>query len=189
MQHFNHALALLMEGAWAAGWAAYEVRRKAGVLAPHERTFTMPEWRGEPPSCNRGGQSALCQGAVLSPFDVHLPLMSLPHVLGTQVDSIPAAVPYLAANPAMVAGWESRFGHTRDPNIRIVWAGALGRPVWVMLPYALDWRWLRDREDSPWYPTMRLFRQSVPKVWTDVLARLRPELSERARQKHNGAFF
>jgi hypothetical protein len=56
-------------------------------------------------------------------------------------------------------------------------AGALGRPVWMMLPFALDWRWLRDREDSPWYPTMRLFRQSTPRVWTDVLSRIRSELS------------
>jgi hypothetical protein len=56
-------------------------------------------------------------------------------------------------------------------------AGALGRPVWLMLPFALDWRWLRHREDSPWYPTMRLFRQSTPRVWTDVLSRIRSELS------------
>jgi len=56
-------------------------------------------------------------------------------------------------------------------------AGALGRPAWLMLPFALDWRWLRDREDSPWYPTMRLFRQSTPRVWTDVLGRIRSELS------------
>jgi hypothetical protein len=47
----------------------------------------------------------------------------------------------------------------------------------MMLPFALDWRWLRDREDSPWYPTMRLFRQSTPRVWTDVLGRIRSELS------------
>jgi len=38
-------------------------------------------------------------------------------------------------------------------------AGALGVPVWVLLPFAPDWRWLLEREDSPWYPTMRLFRQ------------------------------
>src|SRR4029077_10990196 len=39
-------------------------------------------------------------------------------------------------------------------------AGALGLPVWIVLPFAPDWRWLLDREDSPWYPTVRLFRQS-----------------------------
>ena len=44
-------------------------------------------------------------------------------------------------------------------------AGALGVPVWVALPFAPDWRWLLDREDSPWYPTMRLFRQKRRGEW------------------------
>ncbi|MDR3733932.1 MAG: tetratricopeptide repeat protein [Acidobacteriaceae bacterium] len=48
-------------------------------------------------------------------------------------------------------------------------AGALGRPCWVLLPYAPDWRWMRDRSDTPWYPTLRLFRQPVPGDW-DALA-------------------
>ena len=52
-------------------------------------------------------------------------------------------------------------------------AGALGRPVWVVLPFAPDWRWMLEREDSPWYPTMRLFRQANRGDWDDVLTRLR----------------
>jgi ADP-heptose:LPS heptosyltransferase len=48
-------------------------------------------------------------------------------------------------------------------------AGAMGRPVWIMLPFAPDWRWLLDRSDSPWYPTVRLFRQKVPKQWQQVM--------------------
>lgn len=56
-------------------------------------------------------------------------------------------------------------------------AGALGHPVWMLTPYALDWRWLRDREDSPWYPTMRLFRQRKPREWDDPLMRLTAALS------------
>jgi hypothetical protein len=64
-------------------------------------------------------------------------------------------------------------------------AGALGLPVWTMLPHALDWRWLRDREDTPWYPTMRPFRQTTPRVWTDVLDRIGSELSELKRQQRN----
>jgi ADP-heptose:LPS heptosyltransferase len=47
-------------------------------------------------------------------------------------------------------------------------AGAMGRPVWILLPYVPDWRWLLDRNDSPWYPTARLFRQSHPGDWGDV---------------------
>lgn len=49
-------------------------------------------------------------------------------------------------------------------------AAALGRPVWLLLPYAPDWRWLLGRTDSPWYPSMRLFRQHAPQEWTGVVA-------------------
>ncbi len=49
-------------------------------------------------------------------------------------------------------------------------AGAMGRPAWVMLPRAPDWRWLRDRTDTPWYPTMRLFRQAGHRDWSGVMA-------------------
>jgi hypothetical protein len=64
-------------------------------------------------------------------------------------------------------------------------AGALGIDVWTLLPLAPDWRWMLEREDSPWYPTMRLFRQSSPGDWEPVLARVRDELQkviERGRQ-------
>lgn len=55
-------------------------------------------------------------------------------------------------------------------------AGALGRPVWVLQPFAPDYRWLLEREDSPWYPTMRLFRQPAPGEWVPVIERLAKEL-------------
>jgi tetratricopeptide (TPR) repeat protein len=51
-------------------------------------------------------------------------------------------------------------------------AGALGKPVWVLLPFAADWRWLLDRDDTPWYPTMRLFRQPSPGDWEHVIDRV-----------------
>ena len=57
-------------------------------------------------------------------------------------------------------------------------AGALGRPVWVVIPYAPDWRWLSDRTDSPWYPTMRLFRQEKPQDWETVFANLKTALEK-----------
>ena len=51
-------------------------------------------------------------------------------------------------------------------------AGALGKPVWVLLPYVPDWRWLLDRDDSPWYPSLQLFRQDRPNDWSKPLRRL-----------------
>jgi hypothetical protein len=56
-------------------------------------------------------------------------------------------------------------------------AAALGKPVWLMLPYSPDWRWLLSREDSPWYPGMRLFRQDASGDWNGVVARLSDALS------------
>lgn len=55
-------------------------------------------------------------------------------------------------------------------------AGALARPVWTLLPYAADWRWLKDRSDTPWYPTMQLFRQPKRGDWESVIERVRVEL-------------
>jgi hypothetical protein len=51
-------------------------------------------------------------------------------------------------------------------------AGALGVPVWTLLEYEADWRWMEDRDDSPWYPTMRLFRQPAPRRWDAVVAQV-----------------
>jgi tetratricopeptide (TPR) repeat protein len=58
-------------------------------------------------------------------------------------------------------------------------AGALGVPVWVALPFSGDWRWLLEREDSPWYPSMRLFRQTQPGDWPEVFRRIKAALQER----------
>lgn len=55
-------------------------------------------------------------------------------------------------------------------------AGAMGRPVWVLLPFVPDWRWLLGRDDSPWYPGMRLFRQQARAQWTPVIERMAGEL-------------
>ncbi len=55
-------------------------------------------------------------------------------------------------------------------------AGALGKPVWTLLPFAPDWRWMLNREDSPWYPTMRLFRQPSIGDWESVINRVKEEL-------------
>jgi len=193
----------------------------------------------------------------LPQYDAHLPLLSLPRVFGTTLDTIPARVPYVAAPPgARVAAralvdahsglkvglcWAGSGTYPRDrscplatlsalfdvPDIawfslqqgdataevastpgarRIVplsghaplaetaaliaeldlvitidtsiahLAGALGKRAWVMLRFAPDWRWLLDRDDSPWYPTLRLFRQPRPRDWQSVVARVQARL-------------
>jgi len=60
-------------------------------------------------------------------------------------------------------------------------AGALGRTAWVLLPFAPDWRWMLQGDDTPWYPTLRLFRQTAPGDWAAVIHRIRDALLERVR--------
>jgi hypothetical protein len=64
-------------------------------------------------------------------------------------------------------------------------AGMLGRPTWGLLPFIPDWRWLLHREDSPWYPTMRLFRQTTLGDWTGVVDRVANALREEAERFRN----
>ncbi len=59
-------------------------------------------------------------------------------------------------------------------------AGALGKQVWILLKYTPDWRWLLDRQDSPWYPTMRLFRQTTLGDWKTPIQQIMEELSSLA---------
>ena len=62
--------------------------------------------------------------------------------------------------------------------------GAMGRPVWILLSHVADWRWLTEREDTPWYPSARLFRQPAPGDWKAVIARVLSELNSFAIQKN-----
>ncbi len=64
-------------------------------------------------------------------------------------------------------------------------AGGLGRPTWILLPFAPDFRWLTERSDSPWYPSVRLFRQTETRDYADVIARVRSELLSAAEQAKN----
>jgi len=209
-----------------------------------------------------GIDALVTQDERLPAFDVRADLMSVPWLMRTTLETIPARVPYLfPPEPAWPAGVD--FGvDTRKKNIGIVWAGnprhrndinrsvglarfgalmdvpgtrwlslqvgeragecgitpgfegvanlapllrdfsctaavirrldlvitvdtsvahlagALGVPVWVLLPYHPDWRWLTEREDSPWYPSMRLFRQAAPGDWTGVFQRVRRALED-----------
>jgi hypothetical protein len=62
-------------------------------------------------------------------------------------------------------------------------AGAMGRPVWVLLPFMPDWRWLMHRSDTPWYPSMRLFRQTTQGDWPGVMARVAEALEQLRDQR------
>jgi hypothetical protein len=206
-----------------------------------------------------GSAAVIARGSPRPAFDVHCPVGSLPLALGTELTTIPAAVPYLSADPARVAHWRNRLPAGDRPHVGIVWcgnpgftgdrtrsmtfagfapivadpdvtfvtlnpgaaadapalaphpgivdlaaafsdfsdtaaviasldlvittdtatahlAGALGRPTWLLLSHSPDWRWLLDREDCPWYPSMRLFRQPTAGDWHSPVARVRQEL-------------
>jgi Flp pilus assembly protein TadD len=200
------------------------------------------------------------QGAV-PPHDLHVPLLSIPRLVGTRVPSIPGQTPYLTApdrpvgdivrraeglrvgfswsgNPRQnrnrlrsvpfpdllqaldqdgIALFSLQVGGTRDATFtdavrrgRVTdlgpelttfddtaaamaacdvvvsvctsvahLAGALGRPTFTLLAHVADWRWLQDRDDSPWYPTMRLFRQAALDDWSAPLDALRRALAEK----------
>lgn len=202
------------------------------------------------------------QGEALPAFDNHAALMSVPRVLGTVVENIPAEIPYLAGDPERIRKWSEELKGLTGFKIGIAWqgsrgfqddhlrstrvqrfeplarvpgtrlislqkeygaeqlrdvrgwnvmdvgnrlndfldtaalmkhldlvitvdtavahlAGALGVPVWLALPTASDWRWLQGREDTPWYPTMRLFRQRKQGGWAEVFERMARELESR----------
>ncbi len=209
----------------------------------------------------RGIDAVVARGVPLPAYDVHANLMSLPGLLGTTIDSIPAEVPYIPVEPRTVTGriappagtisvgfvWAGNPLHGRDflrsapldafrelagiqglqffslqkgdaaerefkanPIPGVVdlaadlvdfrdtaavlqaldlvitvdtsvahLAGALGRPTWLLLPHVPDFRWMIDRSDSPWYPTMRIFRQPEPRDWTSVFANVKAALRER----------
>ncbi len=90
------------------------------------------------------------------------PLVSADPVLGDFEDT--AA---LVANLDLVLCVDTSIGHL---------AGAMGRPAWIMLPFAPDWRWMLGRADSAWYPSVRLYRQPAPQAWTEVIAQVLEDL-------------
>lgn len=84
----------------------------------------------------------------------------------------------LIANLDMVITVDTSIGHL---------AGALGKPAWIMLPKASDWRWLLERSDSPWYPSVRLFRQQTPGAWDPLISDVAAALSEDIQRGGTGA--
>ncbi len=210
----------------------------------------------------RGVDAVIGRGEPLPPFDLHCPLLSLPLAFGTELATIPAAVPYIEAKPADIQRWRRLMPHGR-PRVGVAWAGdpahdndlnrsmrlktlaplldladldfislqhkvrdddgdtlrslpnlcvlergfadfadtaaviasldavvsidsavahlagAMGKPLLLLLPLGADFRWLRERQDSPWYPTAHLFRQTSFDDWSGPVEALTVELRAR----------
>ncbi|MBF9252991.1 ADP-heptose--LPS heptosyltransferase [Pontibacter sp. 172403-2] len=123
---------------------------------------------------------------------------SIPFSLLAPLAEIQGIRLYILQADAVAAGWQEGFGvHPGEFSLydyaRVIsgldllitvdsmpahLAGALGVPVWTLLHAKADWRWMDNREDSPWYPTMRLFRQEQPGDWRGVIARITAELEK-----------
>jgi hypothetical protein len=176
--------------------AADPVRRTevAAALAAHGRVRKVGlAWSGSPQNTNDRRRS-VALAALASLFAVPgvawfslqteddendvaaVPAAHVLHRLAARNDFDGAAA--LVAELDLVVTVDTSLAHL---------AGALARPTWVLLPFASDWRWQQDRADSPWYPTVRLFRQPRPGDWEAVIARIATELLSWARQHDDRA--
>ena len=139
------------------------------------RTRVGIVWAGSKVHVNDGNRS--CS------LDHFRPLSRIPHLKFYSLQTeISAAVVESSGFSADMVHWGDRFEDFSDTaaaisNLDLLitvdtaaahLAGAMGHPVWLLLPYVPDWRWFTDRTDSPWYPSMRLFRQKAPGDWTSV---------------------
>jgi len=154
-------------------------------LGPHDRMRVGLVWSGNPAHLNDHNRSIPIQ--MLTPvFDVDA------HFVSLQKDVRPSDRFALDANPQIsdvtadirdfidTAALISRLDLviTVDTSVAHL-AGALGKPTWIMLPFTPDYRWLLGRDDSPWYPSVRLFRQDEGRDYSRVVERMRIALGER----------
>jgi tetratricopeptide (TPR) repeat protein len=232
------------------------------ILAAHQELHRLLQ--GVPPNpspLSKFVDEWVMPTETIPPYDVCCPLLTLPKVMHTKLETIPADVPYLFADDGLKAQWKARIPaddrmkiglawagrpkHTNDKRRSIaaaklapladvpgVWfcslqkgpiaeegvlppleiadwtseindmadtaalmanldlvicadtavahlAGAMGKQVWVLLPFLSDWRWMLNRTDSPWYPTMRLFRQEKPGDWKTPIEQIVQALRNR----------
>src|SRR5262249_51374521 len=151
-------------------------------------------WQGRPdPQIDRERAFPLSACAPLSTLaGVHLISLQKHHGLD-QLDALPASMRIETLGPDFDAGPHA-FIDTAAAMINLDLvitadtatahlAGALARPTWIALKQAPEWRWLLHREDSPWYPTARLFRQRSAGDWNDVFGRMAQELQRAISQK------
>ncbi|MGD9743398.1 MAG: tetratricopeptide repeat protein [Dongiaceae bacterium] len=216
-------------------------------------------------ACFAGVSAVTTTEEPVPPTDYTISLMSMPFVMGTALETIPAEVPYVTLPPDRVAHWKKRIANLPGKRVGLCWqgnpqnsndsnrsvplaamapllaaksasfvslqkgpgegqlgsagvagrvldpapeigdfvdtaaliqaldlvisvdtsiahlAGALARPVWTLIPYIPDFRWMLKRTDSPWYPTMRLFRQTAPGGWAPEIDALRQALEREAK--------
>lgn len=217
--------------------------------------------------------TVLPTGHLMTDFDVMLPVMSLPAIFETRLDTIPQEIPYLHANPTKIEDWKNRLAWSKKPRVGLVWSGgliqqvpdilsvqklrnmdlrlleplkmidvdffslqkgengekqlrelisegwvgpkitnytdefhsfadtaafienldlvisvdtstahltgALGKAVWILNRYDTCWRWFIDLKDSPWYPTLTLYRQDATRSWEPVIDQILEALIER----------
>jgi len=136
-----------------------------------------------------GVTAVVARGEAPPPFDVHCPLGSLPLARKTELPVVPAqlaATAQLTHLGGELADLNDTAGVLAMCDLLITvdtapahLAGAMGRPVWVLVPFAPDWRWMLDGEITPWYPSARVFRQSALADWNAVIARAAAALQSR----------
>jgi tetratricopeptide (TPR) repeat protein len=172
---------------------ADQVQAWENRLGPHEKLRIGLVWSGNPNHPNDHGRSVPFR-MLSGLLDVDAKFVSLqknprspdvealrerPDVVDFTADlTDSAATAALASCLDLVIAVDTAVAHL---------AAALGRPTWIMLPYIPDFRWLLDRDDSPWYPTVRLFRQSERREYGSVIARVRSELQAMVACRHNTA--
>jgi Tfp pilus assembly protein PilF len=167
----------------AAAWRA----RLDGLIRSHARRIGIV-WAGRPAHNNDANRSInLAELGRIAETD-GIALVSLQKGVGQA-----AIATYFGRAPllnlgALVAGFADTMAIIETLDLVVTvdtavahLAGAMGKPVWIMLPHAPDWRWLLDRNDSPWYPTARLFRQPRAGDWSTVARLVAERLSQLPR--------